>query len=671
MTQLVPFLQHVAAELKRRRVLRVAAAYAAVGFVVAQVADIVAPALNLPAWTLTLVVVLLLLGFPLALALAWFFDITPTGVERTPASTSVEGTNAVTAAAPAAPASGVRRPLASRAGAIAAVAGALALAAAGSALVLRPQLPQASGPERDVTVVVLPFGSPDADTEYLSEGVAEAIMRRLNRVPGVRVISFTSALSYRGTSRRSREIAEELGVDHIVEGSVRRSGSQFRVSARLVDAVRDITLWSDAFDSEFSDVFAIETEIAEQVVLAMRVRLTPDQREMLASGTTRSVQAYDLHMQARKLWRENRRLDFTDHRSVFYSALALVRKAVEVDPDYALGWATLAEYYADHPDLRRGVRFDSAVAMAERAIRLAPHLADGYVALGTAHQVAQDRAAAKRTFTLALERDPNSLPALMTLSEEFAAELRLDDAVRLARRAAQLTPRSRWAPSSLATLYEVLGDFHAAEQWLRRSHQLAEPGETWALDCALARLKALQGEREAGLAAVHAALERGPDRPFVWNCAAMSLWYLGENEAAIDYLERFLASLGHSELELHSRASTVMLLALNHADGGNAERARTYLLEAEQLVRRVWEECPGTCMNGGLATVYAELGRDDEAVGYLQRAIDTGWTGFYPGDPIVARLNRGMSHNPRYQELINGLQARFDRQREALRREGL
>ena len=210
-------LRSFLAELKRRRVYRVAVVYAAVAFVVWQAAEIVVPGLNLPNWVLTLVIVLTALGFPIAVVLAWAFDITPAGIERT------EGEGLVEA-------------------------------------VERPSPPRLS-------VAVLPFEnlSADPENEYFSDGVSEELLNTLARAPDLRVAARTSSFAFKGKAASIGEIGEALNVAHVVEGSVRRVGDRVRITAQLIDVADGYHLWSEAFDRELGDILMVQREIAESI----------------------------------------------------------------------------------------------------------------------------------------------------------------------------------------------------------------------------------------------------------------------------------------------------------------------------------------------------------------------------------------------------------------------
>jgi TolB-like protein/cytochrome c-type biogenesis protein CcmH/NrfG len=369
-----PGYQRFFAELKRRRVFRVMAVYGAVAFVILQVADIALPGLGLPEWTITLILALTLLGFPLAIVLAWAFDMTPEGMQRTADATPAELTQII-----AAPAS-QRWP----AGLLALV-GMTALLA-GAWYVGRQSAPEtsadlaaaadpAAGPPSE-SIAVLPFAdmSPDRDQEYFSDGISEELLNLLARIPELRVASRTSAFSFKGANLEIPEIAERLNVAHVLEGSVRKAGNQVRVTAQLIDARSDTHVWSQTWDRSLDDIFQIQDEIATDVVDHLKVTLlggAPTVEEA-------DPEAYALYLQALQLHHQG-----TDES--IESSVALLKQALRIDPDYASAWSGLASNY-NWQTSNGGRPIDEGTQLAreaaERALAIDAENAQAYAELG-------------------------------------------------------------------------------------------------------------------------------------------------------------------------------------------------------------------------------------------------------------------------------------------------
>jgi adenylate cyclase len=328
-------VKHLFDELRRRKVFRVAVVYVATAFVILQAADIMLPRLGVPDWAMSLVVVFVVLGFPLALVLAWALELTPEGVRVTPATVKSDD------AGPAPSLLGRRTVV---------VAGVLVVLGVGlgAGWFLRPSAPGPAGSAsaepaaavagtavRAASIAVLPFAdlSPDGDQAYFSDGMAEEILNALARVGGLRVASRTSSFAFKDQqSLGLRAIAGELSVRHVLEGSVRRAGETIRITAQLIDAEEDGHLWSSTYDRPLTaeNIFAIQDEIATAIVAALIKSLRLDSvGEVRLGMPTENLTAYDLYLRARAFFQARTRLDEAD---------ALLQRALEQDPQFAKAW---------------------------------------------------------------------------------------------------------------------------------------------------------------------------------------------------------------------------------------------------------------------------------------------------------------------------------------------
>ena len=378
-------------ELKRRKVFRVAGVYAATAFVVWQAAGIAFPAVGLPPWALTLVVMLALAGFPVALVLAWAFETTPDGVRRTePSRASSEGD------------SGPRLPAVIGGGVV------LALAALGTYAYLPAGEEDPAGPA-ERSIAVLPFDdlSREGDQAYFSDGITEDILTRLAQVSGLQVISRTSVMRYKDTEKSIPEIADELGVRYLLEGSVRKVGDELRISGQLIDARTDEHLWAESYDRDLTNVFEIQSEIASEIARALEVRLSEEDRDQLRRGGTDSPLAYDLYLQGRDVM-SGRPGSYEGYLRNVRAARTLLRRALEADSTFAPARATLSfTFSAGSLPLDSDVRYDSALAHARGALALDPGLPDAHVALGEAHLIKDYAEAAYDHFRTALRLSPS------------------------------------------------------------------------------------------------------------------------------------------------------------------------------------------------------------------------------------------------------------------------
>jgi TolB-like protein/Flp pilus assembly protein TadD len=609
------------------------------------------PALHLPAWATTLVAVLVVLGLPVALVLAWALDLTPDGVRRTPA-----------AAAPESEATGggwtAQR--------IAAAGGAVVLALAGAAFLLTgAEGDPVAAPDREMerSIAVLPFAnlSSDAENEYLSDGITEDIRSRVPRIGELRVISRTSAMSYKGTTRTAGEIGRELGVAHLLEGSVQRSGDRLRITAQLVDARTDETHWSESYDRNVTDIFAIQSEIAERIAAALRIRLTAGDRALLGRAQTTNLAAYELYLRADQLRRGQEDVRLPAAPLGAGRGGALLRQAVELDPDYALPYAALAWAYDENREMDLRERRDSARAFAERVIRMAPELPAGYAELGWFHLLMGDLERGGEQLRLALARDPNHEVALAGMRHYELVGGRIGEALRYGRRVLDVAPTEPESHRQVGEIHAVLGDFDAAETWYRKAWFEASDNPSIGT-CELADLARHRGDAVGARRYLDALLAMEAPGEFGLGCAAYMALTLGDVPAARSLVSRGARTqFGDGEPRL--------VLAYIALHDGDVARAEALLSEAEVSMREEWDLCEGRCSNYNLARVRALQGRTDEAVAYVRRALDTGWTGWYPSapDPFLAAIES----DPRYQATLTEVRDRRDRERERVAQEGI
>jgi adenylate cyclase len=432
-------IRHLLQELQRRRVVRVALIYGAAGFVVLQVADIIAPALHLPEWTMTFIVVLLAIALIPVLVLAWIVDMTPDGIE-------------ITAPAGAPPASA--RPVQLSRMAIIVPATLLftgVMLGAGALLRDVPAEGGAHSGARAASVAVLPFAdlSDDRSQEYFGDGVAEELLNTL-RSADVDVASRTSSFAFKGRSMSLRQIAQELGVDHIIEGSVRKSGSRLRITAQVIDVRSDRQLWSQTFERDADDIFSIQAEIATAVADALRVRLAGS---ATASAGTADADAYDLYLLGLYHWN-------TRTAEGLQRATEVFTAATERDPAFARAWAGLAfTWYvsADYTGTSADRVRDEVRRAAERAVRLDPASAEARTALGAALHLAGDMDAAIAEYDRAIALDARFATAHHWRGILLVGKGRIDEGEQALRRARQLDPAALASQTFLGRVLDMQG----------------------------------------------------------------------------------------------------------------------------------------------------------------------------------------------------------------------
>ena len=489
-------IQHFLHELRRRKVVRVAIIYAVVAWALLQVADLTFEPLRLPGWALTLVIMLVILGFPIAVAMAWALEATPKGIRR-------EGDPANEAIAP-------------------------------------PQDGAAAMTAIQPSIAVLPFldMSPERDQDYFCEGMAEEILNALTRVDGLRVVARSSSFQFRGPALDVRKVGQELGAQTVLEGSVRKAGTQLRVTAQLISAGDGYHLWSERYDGGIEDVFAIQDGIATKIVGALKLKLSPQERDAIQARPTEAIQAYEYYLRGRQLVSQ-----FGKRRMT--AAIQMFERAIEIDPTYVPAYAglttatALMHMYWD-PDESLGVRAERASA---KAIALDPNSADAQTSRGLSELVAKRFDAAEQAFERAIALNPRSFDAHYYYARCCASRGNPDQAVALYEKAAAVRPEDYQSLILAMQLYHRLARADdarsAAERGLERARRALElnPGDMRALTLgpgALRELGRLAEAREWS----ERALVLEPDEPSVLYNIACFYSTIGEVDRAMDLLER-------------------------------------------------------------------------------------------------------------------------------------
>lgn len=669
-------------ELKRRKVFRVAAVYAATAYVVIQAADLIFPRVALPSWTVTLVVWLAILGFPVALALAWAFDFTSRGIR--PAEE-----------APAA--AGAPSWLGKRSAAATAVLVILGLGL-GAGWFLRPAASGLiGGGDEPVTLAVLPFHnlSGDPGTEPFVHGVHDDLLTHLSRFDDLRVISRTSVMEYQETDKNVREIAAELGAGAIVEGGIQRSGDRVRVNVQLIDARTDEHLWAETYDRELTaeNVFAIQAEIAQSVAAALHTELAPSDVADLAGPHTSSLEALEAYHAGRRAYYEG---DLEVRETV---ATREFERAVELDPEFAEAWAGLS--YARSWLVRQGIERDTLPALEalDRARELDP---DGFeTRLASAFYQYYARHDFHRAYEefLGVHRDaPQNATVLLGLPAVERRLGRWDDAIEHYQESIRLDPRNattqldlgatmvlierhtegiphleralRISPSredANLELFTLLlwgtGDSASARTFVEERTALRDSRivSKWRADLALVR---------RDYAAARRALEAFPEeeidaspftgygtyysqaRPLLF---ARVAWLEGDAPAVDRYTEEALRWADASPFsrpgpDPWGYARVVHLMrALAYAYRGDVERA---LAEAEQVPAELdRDEVDNVNILGGLVLVWIVTGEKERALDGLER-LDAASLLTFRGALRLDPMYDSLRNEPRFQRLV-------------------
>ena len=549
------------AELKRRNVYKVAVTYAVVGWLIAQIATQIFPFLEIPNWVVRLIIVLIAIGFPIALVIAWAFEATPEGIKRTEVADTM-------------PAVAGQKKHAWIYVVIVGAAISVALFFLGRYTAQsreggRPPATAGSLPQK--SIAVLPFDnlSRDPDNAFFAEGVQDEILTRLAKVADLKVIARTSTQKFKSAPTDLRDVAKQLDVTNILEGSVQKVNDQVRVNVQLINALTNAHLWAEIYDRKLSDIFAVQSDIAKTVADTLQAKLTGAEKQMMAAAATTDTTAYELYHKGRSLW-EKRSGDNIP------KAIAFFEQAIARDPNYALAYAGLAQAYILVPFYTGADRFDAylkAKDAAIKALRLDSNLAEAHAAFGkvlffseidlagamreykraielapndaTAHHwFGNDTLAALGQFEEAIaegkrsvELDPLSIVINVDLGETFYYARRYDEAARQMRKALEIDPTSFYAHYNLGIVLQLKGDLSGAIAEYEKAKQLGDNPLVSAL-CASA--KALAGYKNAALRMLSDFDELSRHREVVGYLRALLYLSLNNKDEAVRWLEQGL-----------------------------------------------------------------------------------------------------------------------------------
>ena len=514
------------AELKRRNVYKVAVAYAVVSWLLIQIATQVLPFFEIPNWAVRLVVLLLILGFPVALVLSWAFELTPEGIKREseiapdPSAARRTGKRIVG--------------LTIVAGIIA--AGLLAFQLWHSKLVSNATPSVAAAFDTDARgIAVLPLVNTSGDpaNEYFSDGLSEELIAVLAKIPDLKVIGRSSSFLFKGKSDDSKTIGEKLGVGNLIEGSVRKQGDRVRIVAELINAVDGRSLWSETYDRELKDIFAVQNEIATAVADQMKVKLLGQSARPEAAGSSENPAAHNALLQS----------DFYFQQQTADSvrkSISFLQEAVRLDPNYALAYAKLSQAWRQYAasfavdDASQG--YDEARQAADKAVSLAPDLPEVRMTVGLlAMNPGLDFAGGEKEFRHVLQSFPNNAAAKNGLCLSLLAQGRFTEAEEACRQALLLDPLLTNLWFNFGRISVGTGRYKEAEQAFRKGLELQPNASRF--HTYLATLDILQNHRAQAMA--NAQLENEG----FWRDYAVALVQQtqGDRSAADAALKNFIA----------------------------------------------------------------------------------------------------------------------------------
>jgi TolB-like protein len=445
-------------ELKRRNVYKVAVAYAVVAWLLVQIATQIFPFFEIPNWAVRLVVLLLILGFPVALILSWAFEVTPEGIKR---ESDIDPGKPITTR--------TGRRIVGLTAVLAVLAATLFIFQLFRSKILTTTAGSVSSivsTAKSVAVIPLVNTSGDPSNEYFSDGLSEELIAVLAKIPDLKVIGRSSSFLFKGKSGDSGAIGQKLGVAHLIEGSVRKQGDRVRIVAELINAADGRSIWSETYDRELKDVFAVQEEIAKSVAEQMKVKLLGEEARSDAAPSNQNPAAHNAILQS----------DFYFQQQTAESiqkAISFAQEAVRLDPNYALAYAKLSQawrqYGASFATANTEKAYEEARAAAEKAASLAPDLVEVRKAIGWISMTpALDFRAAEKEFRRALELAPGDAGAKNALSYSLMAQGRLTEAEQTCREALLLDPLVTVLWYNLGRLAVAAGRYQDAEQMFHK-----------------------------------------------------------------------------------------------------------------------------------------------------------------------------------------------------------
>jgi len=557
-------------ELKRRNVFKVSIVYVIVAWLIMQVADVIINNIEAPVWVFGVILLLLSVGLPLIVLFAWAFELTPEGVKK---ARDVDPEASVTAS------TGQKINYV--------IIGLLVVAlsyfvwerqqtTAPTETVLMEDKRRDAGAvtaPAEMSIAVLPFAdmSAEGDQEYFSDGISEELLNVLMRVEGLQVASRTSSFVFKGQNQNVSQIAGELGVGHILEGSIRKSGNRVRITAQLIDAGTDRHLWSETYDRELVDIFAIQDEIANAIVIALKRALgvdvaVSDVKAVSVTAATKNISAYDLYLKARALFIA--RIDMADSVQMFEQAVAL-------DPDFARAWEGLAAVLTVMPDWGFSDDRDyiaQAETAARRAIEIEPGLSLAYAVLGNNafEEVPIVWDTVFGNYERAINNDPTNATVLLWRGIARASLGYLDQAMEDYAACVVIDPAYQNCHAHQASIHSLKGEHEASLPILTNvrlaGYVGAEPSELNTIIKSGQRLAAVQWainwwfpEPQAPLKEWIEALE-DPDGDTTLATAKWDAWFASQDQRLDDQLDLLLALRAYDRINASNRLAVLEII---------------------------------------------------------------------------------------------------------------
>lgn len=505
------------------------------------------------------------------------------------------------------------------------------------------------------SIAVLPFKnlSDSKEDEYFSDGVTEDILTNLSKISGLKVISRTSVMKYKNVEKNIREIGKELGVETILEGSIRRSGDRVRIVGQLIDASSDAHIWSETYDREMKDIFAIQSEIAEKIAAALQATLLPLEKEMIETEATSNIDAYTFYLKGRHYYYNYNNEDND-------KAIDMFNKALAIDSNYALAYAGLADAYNQrvfkywYPE----EWYDSALVLSKRAVKINPNLSEGYKALALSYDSMGEKQLAIINYERAIRLNPNFASAILNYGLIKSNQGKLDEALYWFRRAVSLEPDNIWVTISIGNVYKYLMCDSLAIYWSQKAVSLDSENSFILMLASDIHLSA--GRFDEAKKHVGNSIASDSSAHLAWYFKSQIETVLGNYKLAKESMDYNLKLTQSSNPE-YFYAFT--LLKLNEKD----KAMKILDAQKEEYVEylREYPKSATTMDYNAFAEIYAILNAKENAFKLWEEAINKGWLDIRRNTlyPYFENL-RG---EPEYYRLLNKMQKKIEALKSTIR----